>query len=616
MASVKNKKKTNNASESIPKVALSDKKTPKSLKPEPKIVKKSVNQNSALTKDTKINAAESIPKVMLSDKKTPKSLKPERKIVKKSANQYSALTKETKINDAESIPKVILSDENTPKSLKPKPKIVKKPVNQNSAQTKETKITSQVQARNKDQKKTTGGGTRESFDSEKDGRRNINLVHDNRKKKITNEKLEERSRLNEKADEDLGGVIFMCNSKTKPDCFQYLVMGVPTNKQELVMRIQPGLKLFLYDFDLKLLYGIYKASSTGGMKLEPAAFGGAFPVQVRFKVHKDCLPLPEDIFRKAIKENYNEKTLKFKTELTVQQVKKLTDLFRPAPLLHSNAQSSVKELQIRPSLAAPTVDEEAHFQQFYRNQTNQLPRHPISPGGDVASPDPLFLTEKEYRSYGLRRERHMLTIPTAPISWTFDAYKTDGEKEQLQRNPVSVSEDARRNEVAHHDPLFQDARRKEVAYNDPLFLSEKEYRAYGLRREAPAAVTPPPKETTSTALDSYPNDPYYPYNYGSSSMADRYLPLPRTVTAPSESYYSLTTEEPRGNDFTYMESGTRSYRGRVVPNDTERLYSSSYAAHSLSDYNQKYQHLGGEPEFTNTSVSSRYSFAAPSVLYR
>ncbi|KAM7250244.1 hypothetical protein ACFE04_022127 [Oxalis oulophora] len=80
---------------------------------------------------------------------------------------------------------------------------------------------------------------------------------------------------------DTIGMIFMCSSKTKSDCYKYKVFGLPAAKKDIVLKIYKGMWLFLFDFDLKLLYGIYKAAEPGGYNIEPKAFKSEFPSQAK-----------------------------------------------------------------------------------------------------------------------------------------------------------------------------------------------------------------------------------------------------------------------------------------------------------------------------------------------
>lgn len=508
---------------------------------------------------------------------------------------------------ADSSAELVASDNKTPLSLNTKKNVVNKSSSQEFVQPKEAETSS------KDQKSMKGRKRRKKEEKQDTSEKReaetcVNLNHVKNNVKKDNNKTEETNKQKQKFDKRIGGIIFMCSTKTKPDCFRYSLMGVSASKQELVLGIKPGLKLFLFDFDLKLMYGIYEASANGGMKLEPRAFSGAFPAQVRFKILKDCIPLPEGIFKKAIKENYDERTRKFKTELTVEQVKRLSELFHPVPSLHSVSEPSVQELvpvpvgqiQCPSSLSKERIFSGRHFGEHQSSKLHQgsVPfdldnRHIAS--NVRHSSNPLFLSEKEYRSYGLQPGRHPLPTVASdgfPASHKFDNYRADHVEEDLPSNFTSVE--------------------KGTGHSDQFFLSEKEYRTYGLKGSLESNTRITPATGTNRPFEDSVKDGCNPYDDSTTSLVNRYLSLPRTGSIPSESYY-VTERGAYTSNSSYIPD-RRELLGSLNP-DGRRPYS-TYTSDSITEYNQNYQRLVDEPNFACTTVSSRYSFGGPSMLRR
>ncbi|KAE9604233.1 hypothetical protein Lal_00001655 [Lupinus albus] len=175
--------------------------------------------------------------------------------------------------------------------------------------------------------------------------------------------------------EKLDGFIFMCNRMTKPECYRFRVFGLPAGRREVVEKIHPGAFLFLFDTDVKLLYGIYMATSSGKLMIEPLAFGQRFPAQVRFKIYQDCLPLPENCFKQAIEDNYQKDSNKFTPELNIRQVRSLLALFRPLPALSTVPRHPI--LKDPSMLPLPPANDVIH--QFSRPSLSQDAMSRMSP---------------------------------------------------------------------------------------------------------------------------------------------------------------------------------------------------------------------------------------------
>ncbi|CAI9107996.1 OLC1v1007500C1 [Oldenlandia corymbosa var. corymbosa] len=563
-----------------------------------------------------------------SDKKNSKILKKTVKVVRKSNREDIAPEKIKKKdeNDANSVVEVEAEQSD---NKYPEPAEKHKSLSQELVQSKEGEPALEVKTENENKRKRNKEEKRDTTNKKHAGNL-LNSQQRNKEKENDVERREERTKV--ESGKNIGGMIFMCNAKTKPDCFQYRVMGVSASKQDMVMRIRPGLKLFLFDFDLKVMYGIYEAASAGGMKLEPAAFGGGFPAQVRFKIYKDCLSLPESIFKKAIKDSYDEKTHKFKTELTVDQVRRLTVLFRPVPILHSYAKSSLPEeimppSNVQPEFPLPTEEvhrrqQEIHREQLYGGRKLQEGSSPVDHSGrhtmqSVGYPQherPLFLTEKEYRSYGLRSEREVLPTTVtvrSPTTHTYEKYMFDYRGERLQSNPPPVITNA---------VTLQ----KEPSRPSLLFPSEKEYRTFGLKgvQNLPSRQPPVAPESSRSFEDSRRNG-YDPYDDSTTSLVNRYLSLPGPLatTTTAEPYFpSGKGAAAYVNTFSRYTSEPKYQSLRLNPQiERERLHHAppNPSLPALSNYNSsQFHHLGGDFDPTSTSVSSCYSFGGPPSLPR
>jgi len=128
-----------------------------------------------------------------------------------------------------------------------------------------------------------------------------------------------------------------------------------------VVYIEPGCPIFLFNYTDKKLHGIFEATTSGQLNINPHGWTGGtvaktrYPAQVRVAWYNRCTPLPEAAFKPIIADCYYSQG-RFLFELTAAQATQLCALFKSGvgaapPRSPGPAAQAVRS----PPLAAPAV---------------------------------------------------------------------------------------------------------------------------------------------------------------------------------------------------------------------------------------------------------------------
>jgi len=126
------------------------------------------------------------------------------------------------------------------------------------------------------------------------------------------------------------GFLFACTDKSEAECLEKSLFGTDKVYAPIVTRVRKGDLLFLNNLDINTLYGVFKAVSDGGVNIEPEAWNGKYPYQVKV----------ESLGEKTALKNARKILRRFKirrnTPIVGKDLIDLLNLFPPSPLLLNN----------------------------------------------------------------------------------------------------------------------------------------------------------------------------------------------------------------------------------------------------------------------------------------
>ena len=100
------------------------------------------------------------------------------------------------------------------------------------------------------------------------------------------------------------GYVFICSYGTERECFERKLFAMPMSDWNRVSQVKKGDILFLLNYESNRLHGVFEATTDGTLNIEPSAFRGWFPAQVRVRRKMRCPSLNEAALLPLIKRGW------------------------------------------------------------------------------------------------------------------------------------------------------------------------------------------------------------------------------------------------------------------------------------------------------------------------
>lgn len=120
--------------------------------------------------------------------------------------------------------------------------------------------------------------------------------------------------------------VFACTDKSEDECFRRLLFGTNRPYAPAAMRVKEGDFLFLLNLDTDVLYGVFRAISDADMNIEPEAWAGQYPYQVKVQPVEEIIPV------KDAKKLLKTLGIKRSSPMGKRATVKLLELYRPKNL--------------------------------------------------------------------------------------------------------------------------------------------------------------------------------------------------------------------------------------------------------------------------------------------